>query len=297
MEEKQSIKKFVGRIVSGAYYDMQQVRIATKNRIRDVIRKKIEGISFDEVEEKKEDKDFEQKYKDAELLKLWDKLESDQIISEEEHDYVLKCWEIADESEKIEAKYKQAMLDYIMNERVYTEFLQHVRGIGEVLSANLIKEFGDCSRYDTVSKLWAHTGNSVVGGLAPKKRKGEDLHFSPRLRTLTWKISDCLLKNNKGLYRQVYNSAKERALSATYGSGELLERFGKPYKAESLNLSRGHAHAQALRKMRKLFLSHFWACAREMAGLSSRSPFADKLGHKNIISWREALKYEKPMKL
>lgn len=288
--------KFIGRIVAGAYYDMQEVRIATKNRIRDIIRKKIEGIDFDEVEEKKEEKNYEKKYKDEELFKLWDKLLADKKIDKDEHKYVIKCWEISDESEKIERKYKTAMMEYIMNEEVYKKFLLNVRGMGEVLSANLIKEFGDCSQYDNVSKLWAHTGNSVIHGIAPKKRKGEDLNFSPRLRTLTWKLSDCLLKSNKGIYRQVYDTTKERYTNTEFKEGELQEKYGKPYKKEDIKLSKGHCHNRALRKMRKLFLSNYWECAREMAGLETKSVFAEQLKHKNIIHWKDALKLEKPLK-
>jgi len=285
--------KFIGRIVAGAYYDMQQVRISTKNRIRDVIRKNIEGIDFDKVEKKKEEKSFEKKYKDEELFRLWDKLLADKKIDKEEYNYVLKCWKISNESEKIERKYKTAMREYILNEKVYRMFLKGIRGIGEVLSANLIKEFGDCSQYDTISKLWANTGNAVINGIAPKKTKGEKLNFSPRLKVLCWKLSDCLLKSNKGIYRQIYNTTKERYTNKDYKKGELFEKYGKPYKKEDTKLSKGHCHNRALRKMRKIFLANYWEASRELNGLETKSPFAEKLGHKNIISWKKALEAEK----
>ena len=286
-------KKFMGRIVAGAYYDMQIIRIGTKNRIRDVIRKKIEGIPFDAVEDKKEEKKFEKKYTDIQLFEKLGKLKDKSGIDEDEYEYIKKCWKMASESQKIENRYKTAMLEYVESEKVYTEFLQLIRGIGPVLSANLIKEFGDCKMYDNVAKLWAHTGNHVVGGIAPKKRKGEDLTFSPRLRMFTWKISDSLMKSNKGIYRQVYDTTKEAMLNKEYGKGELKEKYSKPYKEEDIHLSKGHAHNMALRKMRKLFLSHYWSCAREMAGLEVRVPYVEeKLKHKNIITWRKAIKNE-----
>ena len=130
---------FVGRIVAGAYYDMQQIRISTSNRIRDVIRKKIEGIKFDQVEGKKE-KSYLKKYEDKHLTFYLKLLEKKNRITAKEGKYIEKCMEIQHESERIENKYKVAMLDYIKTEKVYTEFLEKVRGIGEVLSANLLKE-------------------------------------------------------------------------------------------------------------------------------------------------------------
>lgn len=291
-KENESIK-FVGRIVAGAYYDMQQIRISTINRIRDVIRKKSEGIAFDEVEDKKKIKDHEEKYKDKELPKYLDKMQKDGTITEKENKYIKRCIDIQHESEKIENKYKTAMMEYIGTEEVYIEFLEKVRGIGPVLSANLIKEFGDCSRYNNVAKLWAHTGNDVVGGVAPKKRKGEDLHFSPRLRTMTWKISDCLMKSNKGIYRGIYDTEKEKQFNRKYKPKELLDQYGKPYVLEDTQMSKMHAHNRALRKMRKLFLSHYWSCSRECAGLETQIPYAkDKLGHNNIITWKQALRRE-----
>lgn len=284
-------KKQVGRIVAGGYYDLQGVRIATKNRIRDIVRKRIENIPFDQTEEKKEEKTHESKYTDDKLFAMWHDLHGKGEISDDEHKYIIRCWEIADESEKVESKYKKAMEEYINTEPVYNEFLVHVKGIGPVLSANLIKEFGDCGRYDTVSKLWAHTGNDVRGGLAPRKRKGEDLTFSPYLRTLTWKISDCLMKSNKGIYREVFVTSKEKYLAREYKAGELAERFNG-YKPEDTQLRKGHANAMALRKMRKLFLSHYWECARQTAGMDTRGRFCEELGHKNIITWKDAVNRE-----
>lgn len=302
MKESQEIKKFVGRIVAGAYYDIQEVRIATKNRIRDVIRKKVEGIPFDAVEPKKEDEESnkEEKYTDKQLFELWKKLEKEDKITSEEYEYVLKCWDIAHENEKIESKYKTAMMEYISSEKVYTEFMQYIRGIGEVLSANLIKEFGDCSRYDNVAKLWAHCGQAVINGQSPKRKKGEEINYSPKLKTMVWKISDCLLKQNKAIFRNIYDTSKEASLNREYKEGELYEKYGKSvkqgkkYNVKDTHLFKGHAHARALRKMRKLFLATYWDCARELGGLGTKGTYAvDKLHHKSMIRWRDIVKAEK----
>lgn len=300
-EEKESeVRKAVGRIVAGAYYDMQQVRIATKNRIRGIIRAKAEGIPLDRTEKKKDEKDKtrEKKYTDEKLFGLWNKLLQDKKIIEGEHEYVLETWKLADSSESIEGKYKTNMSKYIVTEPIYRVFLEHIRGIGEVLSANLIKEFGYCERYDTVSKLWAHTGNSVINGKSPKLRRGEQAGFSSKLRTLTWKISDCLMKSNNGLYRRMYDDERKRLQKVRYDKGELFEKYKtpnkEPYKRNDIKLSEGHMHNMALRKMRKMFLEHYWVCSREITGQSISKPWQfSKPEHTHYISWRDAIKAER----
>lgn len=339
ISKEESLKQ-VGKIVAGAYEDSQRVRIATTGRIRDIIRKKLEGIKVDQVEKKKEEKTFEKKYTDKELPSLLEQAENKGKITNRERKYIESSLEIAKESAKIEAKYKKAMLEYIQLEPVYTMFLTKIRGIGEVLSANLIKEFGYCEiiiydakeekvigresgnkeefekaqklyedqeveddekpryskkGYSTVGKLWAHSGYSTTAGIAPRKEKGKDLGFSPRLRTLIWKLSDCLMKLNHGIYRQLYTSEKAIQLARTFKEGELVEIGFRGYKKEDTKLKLIHAHNRALRKVGKMFLSHYWACTRELMELPLRELYVvEKLGHKkeDIITWQKAIKKE-----
>lgn len=285
--------KVIGRNITNAYYDFQQVRIASTNRVRDVIRKIVDGIEFDEVETKKEKKDYKKKYTDKKLLALLSKLSNEGGIKAEEYDYIMKCWDIMKESKKLEKRFQDAMEDFISTEPVYNEFLYKIRGIGDILSANLIKEFGDCSKYDTISKLWAHSGNSVVNGKAPKLKKGENIIFSPRLRMMTWKLSDSLMKQNKGVYRNIYDTEKKKQLNKEHEIGALFDKYGKPYKKTDTHLSLGHAHNRALRKMRKVFLDHYWCASRELNGLPMEKNYVEGvLNHTHIITWREAIKKE-----
>jgi hypothetical protein len=286
--------RLIGRVVATGYYDMQQVRMGTKNRIRDIIRKKAEGIPFDKVEDKKEDGSpkHEKNYTDAELFELWKKLLVDKKITDDEYVYVQKCWEMAESTEKIEKSYKDQMMTFIKDRAVYQQFLSKIRGIGPVISAMLIKNFNNCERFETISALWSYTGNGVEGGKAPKVKRGEKSGFSPKLRAFTWNISESMVKLNKGIYRQIYDTSKQEAAALKFKPGELAERYGKAYKEEDVKLSKGHCHNRALRKIRKLFLAHYWAAARELAGLETKSPFAEKLGHLNIITWRDAIRQE-----
>jgi len=282
--------KEIGRIVVNAYYDYQKIRIASTNRIRDVVRKKVEGIPFDQVEEKKEKKKFDNAYSDNNLKKLWDKLLNDEKITSEEHAYLKKCWILITENKTLEKKYQRLMKKYISQEIVFEKFLSKIKGIGPVLSANLIKMLGNCSKFDTVSKLWACTGNAVFNGKIQRLEKGKKAGFSPSLKTLSWKIADSLLKSNKGFYRQFYDTEKQKQLNRTYEMGVLEEKYGKPYKKEDTHITKGHAHNRALRKKRKIFLDHYWHASRELSGLPAKKNYVEGiLRHNHIVTWKDAI--------
>ncbi len=296
---KEETLKFTGRIIAGAYYDFQQVRIETLNRVRDIIRKKNEGISFTEVEEKKEKtKKQEKQYSDSELLNTLEKLKQENKLTKKEYDYLNKTLETAEKSKALENSYKTLMKKYIETEPIYQEFLGHIRGLGPVLSANLIKELGYCEIPVYVSQVWSYCGFNVVNGLAVRRKKNQKLGFNMKLKTMSWKIGDSFIKQRTPYYRDIYDSEKERQLSITYKRGELFNKYkdqyakGKcPYKPEDTKLKLIHAHNRALRKMVKHFLSHYWACARELKGLEVTKPYQfEKLGHKSFVSWRDVVK-------
>lgn len=292
MEPIKNMSKEMKWVVSAGYEDVQDLRIRSNNRMRNVIKRRIEGLESDQTEEKKDEKSYLDKYSDAKLRKKLEKLKEEGKITDEEYEYIKIADDIAKKNEELEAKYKRYMAQIVKGEQVHEVFLSKIKGVGDVLAMALIKNFGDCSKYATKSKLWAHTGNDVRGGKAPKKKKGEDLTFNPKLRTLTWKISDCLMKSNKGIYREIFDSEKQKQLARIFKPGELKEKYGKPYTDEETRLRQFHANDRALRKMRKIFLANYWECGREMAGLEVRNPYAEKLGHTSFITWKKAVRRE-----
>lgn len=289
-----NLKQIIMRLNALGYEEIQNVRKTLMSQIRDILRKKDQDIGFDEVEDKKEKKTFAAKYNDTKLPALLKQLEVEEKILKEEGQYLEDFFEVQIPLIKeLEREYKKKMEKLVRTEPIYENFLKHVRGIGELLSAQLIKVFGDCSQYDTVSRLWAHAGQSVINGKAPKRRKGETINYNPAIKSLTWVISDCLMKSNKGYYRGIYDSEKEKQLNREYEIGELKEKYDKPYKEEEINLRKLHAHNRALRKMRKIFLDHFWFASRELAGLPAQKNYIEGvLGHNHIITWKEAIKRE-----
>ena len=262
----------LGRVVAEGFYDHQHVRIAEMNRVRDVLRKKNEGIAFDQVEEKKEEKTYDEKYKDENLPLLLEQMLSEGKLMQDERDYINNILTLHVEALKNEYKYEKLMSAFVSQEKAYTEFLKHVRGIRMILSANIIKNFGYCEKYNHVSSLWKHCGLHVVAGHAIKKVKGQKLDFNPKLRTLCWKIGDSFVKS-RSPYRQFYDSEKERQLA-------LMEN-----KAEGAPVSKMHAELRSRRKMVKIFLQHYYVISRSLVGLESSEPYPqERMGHKSYIN-------------
>jgi len=272
----------------------QNTRLEAWNDIRNYIRKVNEGIGYSEVEEKKEKKTFDKKYADNKLHEVWNSLLDENKINKIEHEFLedlLDSMEFIDEP--MDKKVQKGLKKFIKDQPVYINFLSKIRGIGPIYSAKLVSYLGDCSRFDTVSKLWAYTGNHIIEGKAPKRRKGQDANWNHKLRMLTWQISDQFVRQNKGYYRRKYDEEKERQLEQEFEEGILFEKYGKPYKQEDTKLSRGHAHNRALRKIRKHFLSHYWECARETNGLPIVKTYVEGvLKHEHVVSWKDVIVME-----
>ena len=310
--------KEIGRLIANGYEGFQEVRVSSMNRMRDIIRRKIEGLEAGKVEEKKNNKDYSKQYKDAELFEKLEKVNEQKKISNEEYAYLIDFWNAVVDTKKVENQYKKLMLQYIKTELLYNEYLSKIKGIGEVIASKLIAKLGYCERFDTVSRLWSYCGYGVgENGTAIKRKKGEQLKFNLRLRSFMFVVSDCLMKTNKGYYRKLYDVEKEKQLNREYPVGELKSKFNrsitkpttkeskpkkvykdKGYKETDTKLSKGHAHKRALRKVGKQFLSHYWEASRTLIGLPIKKTYVEGvLLHTHIVDFKEMLLLEDSLKV
>lgn len=316
MSEEVLLRRQMGRAITNLYNSFQDLRKNAMNQIRDIVRKKNEGIAFDEVEEKKEKKEFDKKYKDNNLDEIAQQLLEQGKFTKEEFDFFSECRSLVKGFKvrkmpkckhcerrslekvevggitEIEEKARKMMKEYVEPEPIWKMFLSKIRGISYVLAAKLIKEIGYCQKAETVSQLWAYTGNHVVNGKAPKRQKGQKLGYNTQLLSLTWLVSSTLLRSNHGYYQSLYYEEKERQLEKQYPQGHLAGKYNG-YEDTDTSLTKLHAHNRALRKMRKHFLAHYWEAARESLGLSTEKTYVEGvLEHDHIVGYREAIRRE-----
>jgi hypothetical protein len=158
---------------------------------------------------------------------------------------------------------------------------------------------GNMRKFPVVGNDSGHCPKCGRPCVASKRQTGKSLDHNPQRRVLGFKIGDSLITNKSKIYYDEYKNEKLRQLERQHNPGELQEMYApwyksektNPYKEDSLFLRPDHAHARALRKIAKLFLSHYWVVTRSLAGLNIRKPYVEeKKGHTSIITWRDVIR-------
>lgn len=278
----------IARLAVGGYDDSQDVRTSMMNRVRDIVRKKNEGIPFDQVEEEKEEQSFDSKYEDDNLSEIISQMREDEKLTEREYGYLNDMLEAAELAAEMEDRYGSVM-GITESEPIYTEWLDNVYGVSTTLTARLIHQFGYCENFEKVSNLWSYAG------LAPgqKRERGEQLNYSPDAKKLGWLVADNMIKQGSNSQYRVafYDPYKEKQTARMHrheqgmcincGQREAVAPSGDddPTLCEPCFLndepnptpptSKGHADNRARRYLAKKFLKHYWYISRDLKGLST----------------------------
>lgn len=252
-----------------ALYDHQDVRIRSMNRVRSLIRRKLEGLGYRAKEERKSGEEQEEVWSDDEIFELLENAEEENKLTNEDVQFLKANFKLAQRETVIEKEYEKKLAILIKEEKVWAEWLRCVKGIGVRNAARLLKWFGYCERFDTVSKLWAYSGLSVYEGHAERPKKGEQLSYNLKIKTaMLGVLGDSLVKAAAGYKKHGYDSYKSRI--AERGC---CDRPHAKHKGKMCRDFPGHAHRMAIRRMVKLFLSHYWQMTRELLGLPTRSSY------------------------
>lgn len=305
MTETTTFDRQIARTAVGAYDDAQDLRQASMNRVRDMVRKRNEDIPFDEVEEEKDDDDYSTMYEDENLPELIGEMLSSGKLSPREHQYLDSMLTAAELAGKIEGHY-QKMFRVVENEPIYGEYLDHVYGVSSTLTARLLHQFGYCEDFDRVSQLWSYSG----WGPRQRRERGRQLDFNPEAKQVAWMVSDCMIRcgSNSQYRTEFYEPYKEKQLRRLEAVEDLEEDVdyevrrvakidgeyvtveeggdldsddevhtklmtfyvdGGPIFEGSPPNSKGHADARARRYLAKKFLAHYWYAARQLQGLET----------------------------
>jgi len=244
------------RCLVGGYYDIQKLRIQTFNRLTKQCKK---CKKKDKIRLRKKQMDW---YCDRCKIKV------PTITTEKElEEFYLKLRATEDDVNKTLKKWVEQF-------PIYTEHLIKVRGIGHIISAGLVAWLYPIKKFNHVSKLWRYCGLAVIDGKAERRKKGEKLHYSPKLKSFCWNIGASFIRQNaeKSGYRKLYDEFKEQ-----YQRKTAKRKYDKGSR-------KMHVHLMALRKMVKIFLSHFWEVSRKMEKLPVTEPYPmEHMGHVDKI--------------
>jgi len=191
----------------------------------------------------------------------------------------------------------------LKNFPIYTEWLQNVKGVGDITAAWIIGWI-DIEEATTVSKIWQYSGFNP-GMVRGKKRikgigkeqdkigitedfiRGDKLTsgyvspFNKDLRKIFIGILASGFIKSKAPYSKFYYDYKTRKENDTNEVWH-CKKGGKPKLTKWCDVSKGHRDSAAKRYMVKMFLKDLYAEWRKIEGLPVREPYAvEYLGKKH----------------
>ena len=275
----------LGSIATGSFYEFQKTRISCMNRIRNIVFRKITGLDYRELQEKKDKSETEKQYLDEfEDKKMADKINqlfTEGKLNEQDKEYIEMMFALIADTEKKEKEYLALVKSFVEKDEVYIGFCQYVKGVGSLMTAMLLYYFGHCEKAKYPSSLWKFSG------LYPGAKfvKGESGGFNPNCRMYMWRLGDSFIKQRSPRYRPIYDIEKARQL-------ELMKN-----KAENAPTRLGHADARARRKMVKHFLVDYYRVCKTLTGEEQAKPYViEKMGHTHfddVLIWIEQQKKAK----
>jgi len=113
---------------------------------------------------------------------------------------------------KDEEKCKRLLEKNLKQSALWTEWLQHVKGVGPTLAGKLLAMI-DFKKAKHISSIWKYFGLAVIGGRIQRKERGKTTDFNPEAKKLYYLLSESFVrvaaKGKKGGYRKLYEKFKE----------------------------------------------------------------------------------------
>ncbi len=250
--------------------------------------------------------------------------QSEQNISDERYfsveDYN-NFRELRNNAEAQEKSIEKMLRNMLQQFSIYNDWLQPIKGVGEVAAGWLISEF-DIEEAETVSKMWQYAGLNP-GRIKGKKRVAKSsykremgqivdkvkniktgemdyiiqtdnairgdkatpgylLPYNKNLKThLLGVMAPGFVKTKNYYANTFYYPYKHRLENSSQLTNE-IKKGGKVQKVKWKDATKGHRNQAALRYMIKMFIKDFYVVWRTMEDLPVRQPYQDEyLGHQH----------------
>jgi len=288
------------------YYDIQEVRKAADNRLREISKN---------IEEARED----------DQIRIEDHAELEHALDKYIEDHLNPR-----HLETLEEEIQHRLDKELETVEIYTEFLENVKGISMTLGAGLVA-YLDPEKAPYPSSFWKFCGMHPEG--AKGRSRGEKIEYNPFMKTHVWKVGDSFVKQRTPKYRPMYDKAKveeneklnepldfphngsllstqspemkrEEMVELAEGKGldvsdlkkveiakairtanaekcpdyeecmkDLKEKADRAGRSVKIPSCRDHIDKRARRKMVKEFLKDLWIEWRRLEGLEVRKPY------------------------
>lgn len=154
----------------------------------------------------------------------------------------------------LEKKANMEMIKAVEKNKIFS-WLMNVDGIADKSAAMLVALMGDVDRFQTISSLWAYAGLGVENGEAPRRKKGNQIHYNPHLKSL------CL-----GIIGGNFIRSKAEPQYQNYLDKKIFYEQNRDWK----KLRR---HRAAIRFVVKEFMKRLWLEWRRLENLPITEPY------------------------
>lgn len=297
--DAQSVELGIGYLAVKLRQEAMGMRISTMSRYRDLIRRKVENIPFNKVEAKKSDDDKKKdtdKFKDSELPKYLAQLKKEKRLTKLEMKRINTALDMIGDIKALEQRATKDLINpYILHEEMYYAYYKHIKGIGPVMTAELmnigmrstgIKEDGTemCPHISSLRKYCMMDPDGARG-----RTSGQKLEGNLKAKTLWWKVAAQMMMAKNPIFMRLYNGEKDRQTKLmeackchNCGKGPDAHSISKAkykdtkyhcknamlYAPDNLSAPRSklHAHRRAIRSTIQKFITWHWIIDRQLAG-------------------------------
>ena len=253
------------------YEDLQKVRIIEMNRARSLLYRKMLVLGY-MVEEKKEEEDKSRgkDWNDKKLDEAIKKAKAENKLTSQELEIIDENTKYAKKFKALETEVKNRFTPRIEEHQIWKDYLCNIKGIGVLTGARLICHLGDCSKFETISKLWAYSGYKVIDGVAQRRTRGEKAMWNRRVKVLGYLIADVFVKHRTKYRTMIYDPERIRLKQLHPEKEVSKDKWDGVHKTR---WNDKHLDNIARRKMIKVFLANYWLFVRKMNGLPTESPY------------------------
>lgn len=135
-----------------------------------------------------------------------------------------------------------------------------------ILAASVVATSGGFDRFDDVASLWHYYGLHVVEGIAPKRKAGVPMDWSPFGRKTAYMIGDVIIKATDHGGKREGNPWREK-----YDEYRAIERDGHEKKCPCKTPD-GHSTARARRKVVKSIFKRFFVAVKGDSFVEGHNP-------------------------
>jgi len=168
-------------------------------------------------------------------------------------------------------KHVQKLAERIPECRLFKQ-ITHIQD-SWIMAASFVAYSGGFDRFEDVASLWHYFGQHVgADGRAPRRRKGTNIDWNPRGRTILYQLGSTIIKNRKNPWRDFFDQARA------------IEIAAHDVKHPGCKTKDGHCTMMASRKMVKEIVKRFFLAEKGIQYQEDHNPLSHQDSELQLVN-------------